>query len=366
MATVLLGAAKTFAMGSPTEDLLVLTSWIVIVAAIRMATGWKATAVVSVVVWIVFYACLALLPDARGFVPSLPLMIPGCIGGCIVGLTFYALAELLCRVIGWASKLLCRDLPGTGCEPTLICPKRPPPFQFSVPRLLPLAVLALLPVSWLGTALHGVLKDTRIVAQYGNLKPVVGRSFFLGRVRLLWFVNPETKPSDADLESLGGLTSLRALLLSHSDVTDSGLQFVEGLPQLRTLSINSPNVTDAGLAHLRSLTNLRDVDLTDTNITDVGLELLKRLNGLQDLSLAQTNVTDAGLAHLRPLINLKVLNLSDTKITDAGLQHLTRLTQLRWLNLRRTPVTDKGARTLQHALPQCRIIRRIPDRASTG
>jgi len=52
-----------------------------------------------------------------------------------------------------------------------------------------------------------------------------------------------------------------------------------------------------------------------------------------------------------------VLQLRGTEITDAGLVHLTGLTNLHTLILHGTLVTDEGVKTLQEALPDCKITR---------
>jgi len=71
--------------------------------------------------------------------------------------------------------------------------------------------------------------------------------------------------------------------------------------------------------------------------------------------VAGTGVTDAGLEHLRGMAKLNVLNLFGTKVTDAGLGYIKGLNQLQRLDLRRTKVTDAGVKTLQQALPNCKI-----------
>ncbi len=97
--------------------------------------------------------------------------------------------------------------------------------------------------------------------------------------------------------------------------------------------------TDAGLEHIEGLTQLRLLDLTGTQVTDAGLEHLKGLNEPQTLKVGYSKATDAGLAHLRGLTQLRSLNLSGTKVGDAGLDHLKGLTQLQTLSLFDTRIT---------------------------
>lgn len=68
-------------------------------------------------------------------------------------------------------------------------------------------------------------------------------------------------------------------------------------------------------------------------------------------------VIDEGLVHLKALTHLQALDLSSTKVTDVGLEHLKGLSSLKTLNIRNTQVTDEGVKTLQDALPNCKIVR---------
>jgi Ran GTPase-activating protein (RanGAP) involved in mRNA processing and transport len=61
------------------------------------------------------------------------------------------------------------------------------------------------------------------------------------------------------------------------------------------------------------------------------------------------------LAHLKGLRNLDFLVLIETKITDEGLIHLARATELEVLSLSDTKVTNAGVKSLQEALPDCKI-----------
>ena len=72
-----------------------------------------------------------------------------------------------------------------------------------------------------------------------------------------WFV------TDDALGHLEGLTSLRLLDLTHSEVTHAGLEHLQGLTQLETLHLRNTEVGDAGLEHLQGLTNLRTLSLTE-------------------------------------------------------------------------------------------------------
>ncbi len=53
------------------------------------------------------------------------------------------------------------------------------------------------------------------------------------------------------LAHLAGLTELRELYLSWTEITDAGLPHLAGLTQLHELHLSDTEVTDAGVAWLR-------------------------------------------------------------------------------------------------------------------
>jgi Leucine-rich repeat (LRR) protein len=77
---------------------------------------------------------------------------------------------------------------------------------------------------------------------------------------------------------LNGLTKLRTLTLTKTQITDDGLRHVSGLTELLTLRLDSTQITDDGLRHLIGLNNLLQLNLNDTQVTDEGtLDLKKQL-----------------------------------------------------------------------------------------
>jgi len=65
----------------------------------------------------------------------------------------------------------------------------------------------------------------------------------------------------------------------------------------------------------------------------------------------------AVLLALKNLPCLRAVDLSHTPICDSDLAHVIPLKELRQLDLQGTQVTTEGVKTLQQALPNCRIIR---------
>ena len=107
--------------------------------------------------------------------------------------------------------------------------------------------------------------------------------------------------------------------------------------------------------HLKGLTNLKELDLTETQVTDAGLVHLAGMN-LTSLVIPKQARTDIGLKHyLNATKPTTGQELRNWKITDAGLVHLKGLTNLENLSLFSTQATAAGVAELKKALPKCRI-----------
>jgi len=64
--------------------------------------------------------------------------------------------------------------------------------------------------------------------------------------------------------------------------------------------LSGTQISDAGLEHLRELSSLKGLNLSGTQIGDAGLEHLQGLTSLEFLELGFiTNVTDAGREELK-------------------------------------------------------------------
>ena len=148
--------------------------------------------------------------------------------------------------------------------------------------------------------------------------------------------------TDADLEHIGELTSLKSLVLPKAVITDAGLAELRGLTQLQYLEIDAPHVTDAGLVHLADMDSLKQIILCGTPITDAGLVHLAGLANLKTLRLDGTDVTAAGLERLSGMTGLWELKLDTTRYTDEGLRHIANMTEMRTLNMKYAPITDAG------------------------
>jgi hypothetical protein len=143
------------------------------------------------------------------------------------------------------------------------------------------------------------------------------------RLRALLFYGCEELKNSA-LESIRGLRAIEDLRIFLAvQVTDAGLEPIGGLESLRRLNLNCPGITNAGLAHFRRLKNLESLSLfLCKGITDAGIAHLSDLTKLMCLDVSNTHVGDAGLAHLKSLPSLRVLGLRQTKIDGHGLKYL--------------------------------------------
>jgi hypothetical protein len=211
-------------------------------------------------------------------------------------------------------------------------------FQYSLRSLFLLTLLVAIGMSYIAVTVqdqrrqHEAVKAIRKIGGWANSEPT-----WLGRLlRDDSLVNVAearlsgTAVTDAELESLRGLSQLRRLDLSGTDVTDAGLVYLETLSQLRWLALRNTRVTDAGLMHLQGLHRLQSLQLGGTRVTDAGLAHLEKLGQLRTLELDSTKVTDAGLVHIQKLSQLQSLNLDSTKVTDGGLARFQRLANPPW------------------------------------
>lgn len=109
-----------------------------------------------------------------------------------------------------------------------------------------------------------------------------------------------------------------------------------GAPQAAVaVDLSYSMVTDAELQSLSQIATLRRLNLSRTRVTDAALEHLRRMPELQELNLDYTHCTDAALVHLKGS-PLRILNLGNTRVTAAGLAHLRGLPQLQELKLTNT------------------------------
>ena len=142
-----------------------------------------------------------------------------------------------------------------------------------------------------------------------------------------------TWATDADVERLAAIKTLKKLDLSLTYVSDAGVEALANLGQLEELDLFAAEfITDAAVAFLRGNTNLRVLNLRGTNVTDTSLEYIARLTSLRSLDISFTQISNVGMEHLAALSQLEDLNLGATKISGVGLHVLKYLPNLKKLS----------------------------------
>ena len=152
--------------------------------------------------------------------------------------------------------------------------------------------------------------------------------------------------TDADIQGLGLLTTVRVVSLQGTQVTDAGLKELAPLEKLSELWLGQTAVTDEGVKHLVRFKLLEKLGLEDTKVTDACASDLSGLTKLNYLNLGRTVVTDASMKHLGPLTEMRMLCLYSTGVTDAGLRELKGMSKLQKILLSDTAVTDEGLKHL--------------------
>jgi hypothetical protein len=72
------------------------------------------------------------------------------------------------------------------------------------------------------------------------------------------------------------MTNLRGLKLSGRLITGKGISHIAGLKQLEWLNLDATGVGDEDLVHLEGLTNLKQIRVSHTNVTQQGVERLRQ------------------------------------------------------------------------------------------
>jgi Leucine-rich repeat (LRR) protein len=152
-----------------------------------------------------------------------------------------------------------------------------------------------------------------------------------------------TWATDADVERVAAIKTLKKLDLSLTYVSDKGAEAIGKAAQLEELNLFTAEfITDAAIAFLRGNTNLRALNLRGTDVTDISLEYVSRLTNLRSLDISFTQIGDVGMEHLAPLSQLEELNVGGMKISGAALHVLKYLPNLRKLSFYGTQRRNAG------------------------
>ena len=152
-----------------------------------------------------------------------------------------------------------------------------------------------------------------------------------------------TWATDADVERVAALKTLKKLDLSLTYVSDAGAEAIGKAVQLEELNLFTAEfITDAAIAFLRGNTNLRVLNLRGTDVTDTSLEYVSKLTNLRSLDISFTQIGDVGMEHLAPLSQLEDLNVGGMKISGSALHVLKYLPSLKRLSFYGTQRRNAG------------------------
>jgi hypothetical protein len=105
------------------------------------------------------------------------------------------------------------------------------------------------------------------------------------------------------ISHIRALTTLTNLDVNHSRITGDGMIYLRGLTNLEWLAFTDA-ASDAGLQQIAGLTSLKMLHTGGSNVTDASLQFLLQLTNLDNLALHGTRVTDIGFAKLASLPKL--------------------------------------------------------------
>ena len=152
-----------------------------------------------------------------------------------------------------------------------------------------------------------------------------------------------TWATDADVERVAAVKTLKKLDLSLTYVSDAGAEAIGKAAQLEELNLFTAEfITDAAIAFLRGNTNLRVLNLRGTDVTDTSLEYVSKLANLRSLDISFTQIGDVGMEHLAPLSQLEDLNVGGMKISGSALHVLKYLPNLKRLSFYGTQRRNAG------------------------
>jgi hypothetical protein len=199
-----------------------------------------------------------------------------------------------------------------------------------------------------------------------------GLAEFKGHAQLESVLFHRCQVTDAAIDILATMPSLKRISISYDEITDAGLikvaelnrltnvdffkcakitdEGVVKLAQLQSLERlflnNNPQLTRRVIRPLCSLKNLNRLELDEIQVTGQDIMDLGQLPKLETLGLSKSGVDDDSARHFVALKSLKSLTLNQTAITDAGVAHLKGMTWLKSLGLSRNALTDRAVSDL--------------------
>ncbi len=148
-------------------------------------------------------------------------------------------------------------------------------FQFRLRTLLIAIVLLSLPLSWFGARLRKARRQKAAMEVVGELGGLVIRSPS-GMPRFVVLGEYNFRTSISGVAQTGGQPFPPGYPFREATcIRDGDLAVLTLLVTLEGLGIHCTDVSDAGLTHLQGLTRLKHLDLTDTQVTPEGVKKLQ-------------------------------------------------------------------------------------------
>ena len=166
-----------------------------------------------------------------------------------------------------------------------------------------------------------------------------------------------TQVGDTGIREIATLSQLSELHLGSCPITSAGLAPL-AQSKLRTLDLEGCiGVSDAGLEHIKTIHTLKTLNLAKTSVGNRGLTALADLSQLEDLSLEGPSINDDSCAILANLRSLTTLRVKNSQISDAGLQELQTLHNLTTLDISQCgEITERGISRFKRARPDVLLI----------
>jgi hypothetical protein len=153
-----------------------------------------------------------------------------------------------------------------------------------------------------------------------------------------------TWATDEDLNDVARIKTLKRLDLSFTLITDKGVKQLQQLRQLEDLNLETVEaLTDASMNYVKNIPSLRRLNVRGVDITDVGMPAIAQMTGLRSLDLSHTMLEDVGLENLPALTELEELYLGGDMITGINLNFLKLLPRLKKLSLAGVQRRNAGA-----------------------
>ena len=172
-----------------------------------------------------------------------------------------------------------------------------------------------------------------------------------------------------DLRGMGGTDGAAAIAELHRDIgdqiaavrtggadtvvaavplTDAEWESLRGLTGLRELVLEQGRADDGRAEILATLTGLERLVLRESPLGDAGFQRIARCNAIRDLNVPQAACTADGVQALAPLAALRSLRLGGPQLAGPEVcEAVTSLHKLRSLHLIDVPIGDDGLAVLQ-------------------